>query len=500
MPEYGWRDVSRGGVLLLAGTLAGNVLALLFQALIARHLTTAQYGVVSLGMTLTLALAVTLSSSISYMIRRFVPIYQVEGSESRVRGTLRFGLLALVAISAGLGLIVLLLREPLAEAVFDDAALASVAAVFALAIPLNTVVLYQRAVYQTFMKVGYTVAHSLLLERLPRVLLLPLALALFASPLDISLLYVAALALAAAGGAITMSPRVGPRRGTAEWDSRALGRFLVSILVLDVVGLLFDYSDVLLVTVLLDPVEVGLYNAPFVLTAQSTVILTSLGALFMPLIANAFARGDRGESAALTSAAMRWVTLFTAPLVVFLIVQAGSIMEVVFGGPFVQAAPVLAILAVSNFVTNVLGMLIYVLYAYGQDRRLIGLTVMALGAKVVLGLLLVPVSGIVGAALANLFGAVAIMALRARLLTQIVALKLTDRAAWSYLGCAVGAALVPLTMMLALSTRQVDWLVVSGVAYLATYAALLLRLRLVTIAQVRSVLTGSVDRPGAHAS
>ena len=494
--SHGWRDVARGGSIILIATLVGNVLTLVFQATLARYLSTRDYGAVAFGMTMSLSLALTFSGSVTYLIRRYVAL--AEGDDAKVRGVLTFGATAAIVMSMFVGGAAFLASGPIAELFLKDRDLAGIVGVFAASIPLGTIALYQRAVYQAFLKVRYTVVHSVVLERFVRVALLFAAIIFVGSAAGratrFSLIYLVSLGVAVAVGAIAFSPKVWPRERARSIDMRDLSRYLVAVLIIDLVGSLYEYSELFAVGLFLSPQEIGLYNAPLILTGQSTVILTSIGALFMPIISTAYGRNDHEQSAALSVAAMRWIMVLTAPLIVFFVVQSRQVLLVLFGPPFDEAATALIVLAVANLVSNVLGLLIYVLYAYRRSRELFRVTIGALLIKTGAALALVPMFGIEGAALANLLGTVALMGLRARLVGRVISLGFGDRRMWFYLGAAIVVGPIPWLWSLVVPTETLWSLTVGGLLYVGAFGAVLLRTGLLTIAQARALMSDVLRR------
>jgi O-antigen/teichoic acid export membrane protein len=126
-----------------------------------------------------------------------------------------------------------------------------------------------------------------------------------------------------------------------------------------------------------------------------------------PVISEALHTGDRARVRYNLALVTRWVITASAPIAVTVIVLRVEILGF-YGGAFVGGAGALVVLAFAHLVVASLGLTPYVLAMAGRSRLLLVNTVGAAIVNVVLGVVLVPRLGIMGAAVAVLASVVAL--------------------------------------------------------------------------------------------
>jgi O-antigen/teichoic acid export membrane protein len=145
--------------------------------------------------------------------------------------------------------------------------------------------------------------------------------------------------------------------------------------------------------------EVGVYSVAAALVAYVPVLLQSVNQIFAPTIADLHTRGDRVLLARLFQSLTKWVTGLTLPLALVMIVFARPLMRI-FGPEFEAGWPILVVGTFGQLVNCAVGSVGYLLLMSGNEKRLIkGQAVMA-AVMIVLNIALVPIWGIVGAAVA----------------------------------------------------------------------------------------------------
>ncbi len=170
-------------------------------------------------------------------------------------------------------------------------------------------------------------------------------------------------------------------------------------------SLLFQRLDTLLVGSFLTPVAVGIYNAATRLNGLLDLPLNSLSMAQFPLLAKASSDTDSLKAAARKSALQ--LALVQVPASVLLVALAPQAIILLAGEKYIEAAPLLQILAVAGMVKpwgRSFGM---TLDAMGRPGLNFGMLLFSMAINLVLMLALVPWLGAIGAALAMGLGMVA---------------------------------------------------------------------------------------------
>lgn len=173
----------------------------------------------------------------------------------------------------------------------------------------------------------------------------------------------------------------------------------------------YSLMDTIILGFLKDFEAVGYYAAATRITKITIPVLTSLGTVLIPQIAEAFKRKDMEVVKFLTKNSLSFVIMLGIPLTIGLIILAPEIVVLFSGHAFFPAtltmqvfAPVVLIIGLSNVWA------IQVLTPSGNDKFVTISVVIGLILSLFLNFLLIPKFSYNGAAVANLLSELAVMA------------------------------------------------------------------------------------------
>ncbi len=169
--------------------------------------------------------------------------------------------------------------------------------------------------------------------------------------------------------------------------------------------------DFVLLSKLADLEQVGLYSAPYKLYEAGMMVPTILIVVVFPGVARLSARSASALDEAARQLCRVWLTL-GLPVAVAGVVLAAPVLQFFFGESFLPAAPALAWLAVVPVIASVDITMSCVLQACHQQTHDLRALAIAFGAYLLALLILIPIFGFVGAAVATALGALIQAALR----------------------------------------------------------------------------------------
>ncbi|MDM9627180.1 oligosaccharide flippase family protein [Rhizobium sp. S152] len=188
----------------------------------------------------------------------------------------------------------------------------------------------------------------------------------------------------------------GPRKvDFLAWLSVAFPIFLI-----EGVSFLLTNSDVVVVGIFLDPHEVAIYFAAAKTMALVHFINFSVKAASGPRFSSIIAEGTRQELEVAAIDAARW-TFWPALGVGLVVLAAGHLLLSLFGGAFTAGYVLMAILLSGILAKALVGPAETLLMMSGKQNLCVALYAGALTANVTLNVLLIPVLGIEGAAIAT---------------------------------------------------------------------------------------------------
>lgn len=145
--------------------------------------------------------------------------------------------------------------------------------------------------------------------------------------------------------------------------------------------------------------DVGIYTVAAALIAYETIVLQSVNQIFSPVIADIHARQEHVLLGRLFQTLTKWILGLTFPLAIVMILYSRPIMRM-FGHDFEAGWPILVIGTFGQLVNCGVGSVGYLLLMSGNQRRLVRLQVGMAAVMVVLSFELIPLWGVLGAAIA----------------------------------------------------------------------------------------------------
>ncbi len=184
---------------------------------------------------------------------------------------------------------------------------------------------------------------------------------------------------------------------TGEWVRSSVQFVAISIAQL----VLSTQADLLIIGALLTKTDVGVYGAASQLATLVGFGATAIMVIAQPMIADLFARGELANLRKVSFQIVRLTLLVSLPVFI-LVVALGPLLLHVYGREFMVAYPVLVVLAISQLIAAVLGMLLGYLFTMTSHQqtatRIIGFSA---ALNIALTLFLTPRYGIIGTASAT---------------------------------------------------------------------------------------------------
>jgi O-antigen/teichoic acid export membrane protein len=166
-------------------------------------------------------------------------------------------------------------------------------------------------------------------------------------------------------------------------------------------GLINSYTSIVILGLFVISSEVGTYRVADQMSQMVSVGLTVINMVAAPQIARLYAVGDKARLQRLATASARVVLALTLPLMVIFLLLGKPLLKLVFGAEFVPAYGPLSILALGQLVNSAMGFVGLLLIMTGHEQDAVRATVIASAGNIVLNLVLIPLWGSKGAALAS---------------------------------------------------------------------------------------------------
>lgn len=468
------RKIARGGALMLAGSgieaAFGFGLAIVAGRLLGKH----DFGLFNLAWQI-IALSLILSElGLPVSVMRSVAVLDGEDDPEGAKGAALGGTVLSALLGILLALVLIFGAKPLATRVFQKADLASILPIMAIQLPLVGVMTTMMRITQARATMRYRVMVEKILLPGLRLLLIGLALASGARLKGAAWGSTIACALTLAIAVHLTWGVMQQAWGSARPRWRELGPVAMYAvpLVLSSLALFGRRRGIMIVLGAVGSGgQVGLYAAAERAAITAAMGLNAIGAIFSPIAADLYNRGQHGDLHAILKASAAWIVMVVLPGALLLALCAPEVLSA-FGRDFPEAAIALTVLAVAQIINCTYGSVDYLIAM--SAKQWIAVVDLSLFAFVSMGLTycLVPKMGVVGAAIA---GAVGLLGPRTVRLIQVAVLLRMTPFGWGHLR--VSLAVLPSTL-LALLWRSFLRPVLPTYAFwwllLPTYAALYL--------------------------
>jgi O-antigen/teichoic acid export membrane protein len=217
-------------------------------------------------------------------------------------------------------------------------------------------------------------------------------------------LAVTACATFAALAALTVhSWRVFAYARSSSPDYSAVGQWFAVGLPLLAMGFaleLLNQVEVIILGIIANAREAGLFAAAWRLASMVVLALSTFGLVCGPVVASAYHRGDFDELNGIAQFAAR-LTAASAAVAIGVLIVGGKLLLSIFGPEFGAAYPALLALLAGGAVNAGTGIVAYLLTLTGHERVAALIFAVALFVSIALNLLLIPLFGALGAAIAS---------------------------------------------------------------------------------------------------
>lgn len=392
--------LARKGITGTVGQVTSRALSFGFLLLLARLLNTHDYGLFILGWTIVLLAQSISTLGLQKGLVRLIAKFYAESDIARVRGTILTSVVFSTMMATAIALAIVFSAPHVATTIFQKPRLELVLSTLALLIPFGAFIVIAAAISQSFQKI--TVQQ---IVRNTRALLL-LIFAGLTGVLGYEFGYIliaivlSGVAASVVVGFIVWRSSPISLRGPRSVVNRRLLEISIPMFLSGFIYSLLFRIDQLILGVFVTASEVGFYNAGSVLASQLSVVLIGIAAVFEPTASKLYTNNNNGELASLFNRVAVWALIATTPIAAVLWGFPELLLSF-FGTAFVTAESILLILTLYMLFRTAIGPTGELLNMTGHQKLVLYDTSAMVLLNVALNLVLIPIYGGVGAAVAT---------------------------------------------------------------------------------------------------
>jgi O-antigen/teichoic acid export membrane protein len=400
-----YNKIVQGSILIFIGNVFGAGAAFVTRAFAARYLGNSDYGLIILGISSLNILSLLVILGLDQGVARQIPR---EPDQSK----LFFSSLYLVmAIGTSCAVLLYLIASPVATSL-NKPLLAPVLKLFSVGLPLMAIFRLLIGGFRGCQDpIGKVIIQNFIYQGGTLILLAGGAY-LGANLYGIALSWIVALFASISFGVLLMRKRTELFSGSfkrALYAHRNLdiGRlrymiaFSIPLMASQGLWTLINQFDNFILAYFLPSSSVGVYDASFTLSRVILLIIWVVSYLVLPIFSNLHSDGKYEEMNRIYRLITKWMAFAVLPLYLTFIFYPNKVLNFTFGSEYASGSFALFVLS-TGFVINVLiGANKDALIAVGITRRIMWGNIFALIVNFTLNILLIPIYGIGGAAIAS---------------------------------------------------------------------------------------------------
>lgn len=393
---------AKGGGIAFAGKLFEYVVRFAFGILIARTVGVEQYGLYTLGITVSLIASNMAMLGLQVGMVRFLPPVIREKDDKSIWGIIQIclGLPGFFSLFLAAGLF--LLADPLNALMFHDPRMTPLLRLVSLMIPLDTLAFMAYVITISYKQPKYNVIANNILTPLLKLMLAAGFLALGLSTKGVLISQIIASAVGLAVLIYFVNTLFSLRRafGSARQHIAPLLRYSLPVQLGWMITTLRSTFSTLVLGFLGLTTGVGVYTAASRFSLIGSMFYLSVGNISTPIIADLHSQGKSFLMKAYYQTTTRWMVMFNLPVFLTSVLFAKQLLWI-FGDDFTAGAPSMMIMAVGTLVYTATGVGANILDMTDHPTiNTINSVVMVI-VTIILNLLFIPPLGVIGAAIAS---------------------------------------------------------------------------------------------------
>jgi len=436
--------VARGGLITLAGNVVRGALNFGNEALIARWVGPAAYGLYALAFGVIRIAETASLFGLRVGALHFLPIYRSRGETGRVAGTVILSVALPTVVAAVLAALLWLLAPWMTAAYLNAPGADVYIQWFALSLPLMAFAWMAGVVTWGFGFAHYFVVIKNLVTPLSFLAAICALVLLDVDPLWVAGGFFASHAAASVAGVVVLVRVAGPalRAASPRYEPQALLAYSAPLFLNSLLFMALRWTALLMLGAMADPESVGIYRAcvlPLLVLEMIPNALNASSSSVYPVLESE-GRGD--ELRAVYGAAVRWTTAASLFVWVFFFLSRNGVLALL-GEGFTAGQLAFAVLVSSQFLNNVTGASGFLLGVTGRQRYETLNAGVAVVVNAGLNLLFIPLYGVLGAAASTAAALVLLNVMRVLQVRATLDMPTLDGGCWRILAAgALFAAVV----------------------------------------------------------
>lgn len=396
------RKIYSGSAIIFIGKIINAGAQYLLILIMGRFLGPAEVGLFFLGRAVMRFANVGGSLGFQGSLLKFVPEYLVKKQYHNVHSIIKFAFLSSFSTSLFIAIILYTLAPFLSVHVFDDSSLVPVIKLFSICLPLFAFLTIMLTLIRAFRDMlGLSIVENMILPG--SAIIITLLLFIWSRNVEAVVhAYLISVILSIAVGSYYLKKNLPKqkRKVPATLSHNKILSYSMPLMGSGILGFFLVWMDTLMLGILSNAEEVGIYNGAARIALFSNIMLASVNAVFAPTISKLYTKGDLAGLESAYKKTVRWIIHISIPFYLVIFTFSNEIMSL-YGAQFTQGSTALIILSVGQLVNISVGSAGYLLNMTGKPKFELMNNCISVTLNLLLNWYLIPRIGINGAAVAT---------------------------------------------------------------------------------------------------
>jgi len=404
--QYALNTLAKGAGWAATGMVLSKLMTYFYRAIIARFLYPSAYGQLSVGLAV-LSLVNTLALlAMGPTIKKYVSEYLAKDDKASVIGTIYSSIGVVLPLSILASAAMFFSAGFLSTDIFNTQnpeQLKTVIQVLAFVPVFGNLLDLLDSVALAYQKVKYEVFTEMIFRNIIQLSATVTFLFLGYGIISAALGWLLGTVFAVLFIAVLIERNLGPIFSSdlkPNYQPRKLIAFSTPMIAGAFIGTLLGHVDTLLLGYFLNDTQVGIYNVALPTAAMIVIPYQALNKLALPSISEIKEKNE-DEIPNLIKTLTRWSISVMFPAFSLILLFSEQVIRLLFGSQYVSGSLALIILAFGRFMQGATGHLGSIIQTYEETQIIFKNSLVKLGLNIGLNIALIPIFGIVGAAIAT---------------------------------------------------------------------------------------------------
>lgn len=398
--------IAQGSYVVFFGIFFNLLMGFVIRVVFVRFTTQEEYGIYSIAITI-IGIFTTISTlGLGEGSTRYIAYFRGKNEEKHVQDTIFSSIIIGSLTSILLMVISFSSSEIIATKIFNYPEISLILKITSATIPFIVLTNIGVAIFRGFERAKISVYINNILKNVVYSLLLITVVFLKLSFIEMIYAYVISIIITGitiAAYFVKKPPfEIKLREIRINRITRELLLNSIPLLAVNILLLIMSWTDTLMLGYFKTPDLVGEYNAAYPIAHLLSIVVSSIGFLYVPIISQLYSKNQLKELNTISGTSTKWSFMLTLPIFFVIFIFPEFILNLFFGSRYIGVGETLQILTFGCLLNSYFGLNYYTLLSAGKSNLLMNCSLVSASLNVILNFVLIPQYGIVGAAVASI--------------------------------------------------------------------------------------------------